>query len=94
MTFWSFASSPTPASIDLQKYAQARDWGKVLNFIGIDDVECLKTKEWTPLERGAIEHKYYCPDNGLLQIEGVSGGPKAWTELVDRSEAEASGSMP
>lgn len=80
-------ANPTKGSRYQQEYDEgnAEDWGKVLNFIEIDDVECLKTKEWTPLERGAVEHKYYCPDDGLLLIEGVSGGPKVWTELVDRS---------
>lgn len=39
---------------------EAEDWGKVLNFVELDDMECLKIKEWTPLENGHIEHKYYC----------------------------------
>jgi hypothetical protein len=45
----------------------AEDWAAVLRLNGsvaIDDVEyeeCLITKEWTPLEPGQIEHKYYCP---------------------------------
>ena len=61
----------------------AEDWGKVLNFVLVDDIECLKTKEWTPLEPGAIEHKYYCPGEGLVLIEATSGGPKIWVELID-----------
>ena len=63
----------------------AEDWGKVLNFVPVEDAEdCLKTKEWTPIEPGAIEHKYYCPDLGaLVLIEEVSGGPKVWVELLD-----------
>ena len=62
----------------------AEDWAKVLNFVTIDESEgCLKIKEWTPLERGAIEHKYYCPEEGLLLIEEVSGGPTIWVELFD-----------
>ena len=66
----------------------AEDWGKVLNFIPVDDFEddCLKTKEWTPLEPGAVEHKYYCPEDGLVLIEEVSGGPKVWVELIDVTE--------
>ncbi len=67
---------------------QAEDWGKVLNFVELDDVECLKTKEWTPLEPGAVEHKYYCPDDGqdlpgLYLISELSGGPTVWVELLD-----------
>jgi hypothetical protein len=43
---------------------------------------CLKTKEWTALEPGAIEHKYYCPNTGLVLIEELSGGPSIRVELV------------
>ncbi len=65
----------------------AEDWGKVLNFVPVDESDdCLKTKEWTPLERGEIEHKYYCPDVGaLLLIEEVSGGPTVVVDLIDVS---------
>jgi len=35
---------------------------------------CLKTKEWTPLDPGAVEHKYYCPYVGLVLIEELKGG--------------------
>ena len=35
---------------------------------------CLETKEWSPLEPGAIEHKFYCPDGGgLLLIQELKG---------------------
>jgi|GEM_PF-1269698 len=71
----------------------AEDWGKVLNVVPAEDYAgehegCLETKEWSPLEHGAIEHKYYCPgaDGGngaLVQVEAVSGGPTEWTELID-----------
>ena len=69
----------------------AEDMAKVLSFVQIDDLECLKTKEWTPLEPGAIEHKYYCPDEELgfsvlCLIEEVSGGPKVWVELIEVNE--------
>ncbi len=71
----------------------AEDWGKVLNFVpvkyaGGEYVNCLETKEWSPLEHGAIEHKYYCQgaDGGrgaLVQVEAVSGGKTEWTKLID-----------
>lgn len=54
---------------------EAEDMGRVLKLnanVSIDygDYEdCLKTKEWTPLEPGAIEHKYYAPGVGLVYIE-------------------------
>jgi len=49
--------------------------GKVLRLnvnvsIDYDDYEgCLKTKEWTPLGPGVVEHKYYAPGVGLVFIE-------------------------
>lgn len=30
---------------------------------------CLKTKDWSPLEPGAVEHKYYSPDIGGMVLE-------------------------
>ena len=44
---------------------------------------CLKTKEWSPLEIGVIEHKYYC-DGLLLLVSELQGGTVR-TELVDLS---------
>jgi hypothetical protein len=64
---------------------EAEDWGKVLNFIPDDDLICMKTKEWTPLEPGSVEHKYYCSDGTvgeLSLIEELQGG-KVVVELVD-----------
>jgi len=65
---------------------EAEDWGKVLNFINTDGNECMKTKEWSPLEPGAIEHKIYC-SNGtfgeLSRIEELKGKTVIW-ELVAR----------
>ena len=55
---------------------EAEDWGKVLNFKNIDGLVCMTTKEWTPLERGAIEHKWYCSDGitgKLSRIEELHG---------------------
>jgi len=56
---------------------EAEDWGKVLNFVKMDDMECLKAKEWSPLEPGHIEHKFYCHDGGppgaLLLINELQG---------------------
>ena len=54
---------------------EAEDMGKVLRLnasVSIDygDYEdCLKTKEWTPLDPGTVEHKYYAPEVGLVYIE-------------------------
>jgi hypothetical protein len=42
----------------------------------------LKTKEWTPLEPRAIEHKFYAPGVGLVLIEQLKG-KTVRVELVD-----------
>ena len=64
---------------------EAEDWGEVLNFKTIDDRVCMKTKEWTPLERGAIEHKRYCSDGALGALTRIEElhGKTVTVELVD-----------
>jgi hypothetical protein len=74
---------------------EAQDMGKVkrLNASVVLEMEnnlasseytgCLKTKEWTPLEPGAVEFKYYCPYVGLVLIRELQGGPTVAVELVD-----------
>lgn len=65
----------------------AEDMAKVLNlnksacvpFGCFDDL--LMTKEWTPLELGAIEHKYYAWGLGLVLVVHLTGGPE-FSELV------------
>ena len=61
---------------------EAEDMAKVLKLNAYVELEsfgpftdCLKTKEWTPLERGSIEHKYYCSQSGpgLVFIEELKG---------------------
>ena len=34
---------------------------------------CLKTKEYTRLSPGEVEHKYYCPGVGLVLVEELKG---------------------
>ena len=65
---------------------EAEDWGKVLNFKKSDDLVCMKTKEWTPLERGAIEHKWYCSDGAVGELALIEElhGKTVIVELVDR----------
>lgn len=43
---------------------------------------CLKTKEWTKLSPGEIEHKFYCPDVGLVAVDELKGKTLRF-ELVD-----------
>jgi hypothetical protein len=65
----------------------AEDMAKVLS---LDKSTCvpygclhhlLLTKEWTPLEPGVAEHKYYAKDVGFIRGVTVTGG-KEHTELV------------
>jgi len=67
----------------------AEDWGKVLNFSTLDGLVCMKTKEWAPIERGAIEHKFYCSDGtvGELSLVEELQGKTVIVELVDRDVA-------
>jgi hypothetical protein len=88
-------ANPTPGDFYRQEYADdAQDMAKVLrlnadvtltfdNLLGTDNYTgCLVTKEWSPLETGAIEHKYYCPGTGLVLINELQSGTVR-TELVD-----------
>jgi hypothetical protein len=61
----------------------AEDWAKVLNFSSQDGLICMTTKEWSPLEYGAIEHKLYCNGavGGLSRIVELKGKNVIW-ELV------------
>jgi hypothetical protein len=65
----------------------AEDMAKILS---LDKSTCvpyrcfgnlLLTKEWTPLEPGVAEHKYYAKDVGFIRGVIVTGG-KEHTELV------------
>ncbi len=64
---------------------EAEDWGKVLNFIPDDDLTCMKTKEWTPLEPGSVEHKFYCSDGEVGELSMIEElkGKTVIVELID-----------
>jgi hypothetical protein len=49
----------------------------------------MKTKEWTPLEHGSVEHKFYCTDGtvGELSLIEELKGKTVIVELVDRDVA-------
>ena len=74
-------AEPRPGMCYQQEYYEdeAEDKAKVLRLNAKVSVEygdfkkCLKTKEWTPLEPGNIEHKYYAPGTGLVLIEELKG---------------------
>ena len=58
----------------------AEDNAKVLSLKAAVDVPfgsfdgCLRTLEWTPLDPGAREHKFYCPGVGLVLTAQPKGG--------------------
>ena len=42
---------------------------------------CLQTAEWSPLETGIVEHKYYAAEIGLVKVLAVKG-ESGFEELV------------
>lgn len=82
--------SPSNGDFYQQEYyeEEAEDWGKVLNFKklkGEEGIICMRTKEWTPLERGAIEQKFYCSDGtvGELSLVKELKGKTVMVDLYD-----------
>lgn len=81
---------PSPGDCYQQEYYEdeAEDVGKVLRLnakvsVEYDDYEeCMVMKEWTPLEPGNVEHKYYALDEGLVYIKELKG-KTVEVELVD-----------
>ena len=75
-------AEPRPGVCYQQEYYEdeAEDRAKVLRLnakVTLADGEsyedCLVTKEWTPLEPGNVEHKYYAPGIGLVLIKELKG---------------------
>jgi hypothetical protein len=83
-------ADPMPGMCYEQEYLEdeAEDMGKVQRLnasVSIDYgdyKDCLKTKEWTPLDPGAIEHKFYAPGVGLVYIEELKE-KTVRVELID-----------
>lgn len=83
-------ADPMPGVCYEQEYyeGEAEDMGKVLRLNASVSVEygdfddCLVTKEWTPLDPGAVEHKYYAPGVGLVYIEELKE-KTVKVELID-----------
>jgi hypothetical protein len=67
---------------------EAEDMAEVISLTGNATVpygsfdNVLITREWTPLEPGIEENKYYAMDVGLIMEETVEGGSGS-LELVD-----------
>lgn len=83
-------ADPLPGISYRQEFYEgvAEDMGKVLRLNARVSVDygnfdgCLKTREWTPLNPGVIEHKYYAPSIGLVFVEEIKG-KTVKVELVD-----------
>jgi hypothetical protein len=70
--------TPTSGDFYQQEFYEdeAEDWGKVKSFVTIDGMQCVKTKEWTPLDTGHVEHKFYCTNGAtgeLVRINELKG---------------------
>jgi hypothetical protein len=85
-----------PAAHQGEEYRQeyfageAEDWGKVISAAERVEVPaggfdgCVRTEDWNPLEPAAPrEHKYYCPEVGLVLEHPVGGNERV--ELVERT---------
>jgi hypothetical protein len=67
---------------------EAEDTAEVLQVDASVDVpyssfsQVVRIKEWTPLEPGVVEEKYYAPGLGLVLAKQVEGGSD-WERLID-----------
>ena len=72
----------------MQAWIKGEDMAKTLRLNAVvsgpygDFEDCLVTKEWTPLDPGAIEHKYYAEGVGLVLVRELHG-KTVYVELVD-----------
>jgi hypothetical protein len=68
---------------------EAEDMGQVLGLsdsvsIGLGSYQdCLKIKDWTPLEPDVVEHKFYSKETGNLILEEKVAGESGRVELIE-----------
>lgn len=68
---------------------EAEDMGQVLGLsdsvsIGLGNYQnCLKIKDWTPLEPDVVEHKFYSKEVGNLILEKKVAGESGQVELIE-----------
>ena len=67
---------------EAEDMAQVVSLGESVSTASGDYENCLMTKEWTPLEPGFSEHKYYAPGIGMV-LEAIVEGGEGEMELVD-----------
>jgi hypothetical protein len=83
-------ADPKVGDVYQQEYlaGEAEDMAEVLEMDASVEVpyssfnHVIKTKEWTPLEPGVVEEKYYAPGMGLVLTKQVEGGSE-WERLID-----------
>lgn len=84
-------AAPEPGCTYYQEFAEdiAEDEGKVLQTdVTVEIESCgelegvVRTKEWTKLSPGDIEHKFYAPWKGLVLINELKG-PTVRVELAE-----------
>jgi hypothetical protein len=82
-------ASPAVGDVYNQEYypGEAEDMGKVIALDvtvmlsnGTTYSGCLQTRDFTPLEPGVSEYKYYAPGIGVVVEEVLGGGERA--ELI------------
>lgn len=82
---------PTLGQRNRQEYlvGEAEDEGQIIGLGETVEVAagkftgCVKTKEWSRLEPGVLEHKYYAPGVGVVAEVTVEGGTER-VELVSQ----------
>jgi hypothetical protein len=68
---------------------EAEDMGEVLGLSDSVSIDlgnyqnCLKIKDWTPLEPGVVEHKFYSKEVGNLILEKKVAGESGQIELIE-----------
>lgn len=86
---------PQPGDPYRQEYkkGEAEDMGQVLSVEETVNVpagtyrNCVRTKDWSALEAGNIEHKYYSKDVGNAVLE-TEGNDKKRVELVEVTKSQ------
>jgi len=82
-------SNPHPGEPYRQEYrkGEAEDMAQVLSLDATVTVpygsfkQCLKTKDWSAIEKGSVEYKYYAKEVGNVVLE-TEGGERKRVELI------------
>lgn len=88
-------ANPQPGEPYRQEYkkGEAEDMGQVVSVNETVKVpagsfeNCVKTRDWSPIESGGVEHKYYSKAVGNVVLE-TEHGDKKRVELVDVTTTE------